>query len=61
VIKIRWEDIVNLSFGLISLELKIEGYKKNIKAHSHLIGFDKLVSKIEEKTGKTRAQMGLPN
>jgi len=33
---------------------------KNIKAHMHLIGFDELISKLEEKTGKTRVQIGIP-
>jgi hypothetical protein len=26
----------------------------------HLIGFDELVSKLEEKTGKTRSEIGIP-
>jgi hypothetical protein len=58
--EIRWNEINDLSFGKVSLEMKIASSEKNIKAHIHLVGFDELVSKIEEKTGKTRIQIGIP-
>lgn len=58
--EIRWNEIKDLSFGKTSLEMKIKSADKNIKAHMHLIGFDELVSKLEEKTGKTRSQIGIP-
>lgn len=53
-------EIKDISFGKTSLEMKIKSTDKNIKAHIHLIGFDKLVSRLEEKTGKTRSQIGIP-
>lgn len=58
--EIRWKEIRDISFGKVSLELKIVSFDKNIKAHVHLVGFDELVSKIEDKTGKTRIQIGIP-
>lgn len=58
--QIEWNEIKDLSFGKTSLEMKIKSADKIIKAHMHLIGFDELVSKLEEKTGKTRSQIGIP-
>ncbi|KAB1159390.1 hypothetical protein F7018_03500 [Tenacibaculum aiptasiae] len=58
--EIRWTEIQDLSFGKQSLEMKIISADKNIKAHMHLVGFDELVSTLEKKTGKTRAQIGIP-
>ncbi|AOR27290.1 hypothetical protein FORMB_02280 [Formosa sp. Hel1_33_131] len=58
--EIKWDEIRDLSFGKVSLELKIISSDKNIKAHMHLVGFQELVSKLEEKTGKTRIQIGIP-
>ncbi|SEA44121.1 hypothetical protein [Bizionia paragorgiae] len=58
--EIRWNEIREVSFGKVSLEMKIESSNKNIKAHMHLVGFDELVSNLEEKTGKTRIQIGIP-
>jgi hypothetical protein len=58
--EIRWNEITDVSFGKVSLEMKIESSNKNIKAHMHLVGFDELVSKLEEKTGRTRIQIGIP-
>ncbi len=58
--EIKWNEIRDLSFGKVSLEMKIASSDKNIKAHIHLVGFNELVTKLEEKTGKTRVQMGIP-
>lgn len=58
--EIKWNEIRDLSFGKVSLEMKIATSDKNIKAHMHLVGFDELVSKVEEETGKTRIQIGIP-
>jgi hypothetical protein len=37
--EIKWNEIRDLSFGKVSLELKIVSSDKNIKAHMHLVGF----------------------
>ncbi len=58
--EIKWNEIKDLSFGKVSLELKIVSSNKNIKAHIHLIGFQELVTKLENKTGKSRTEMGIP-
>lgn len=59
--EIKWGEIKELSFGKTSLELKISSADKTIKAHMHLVGFQELVSKLEQKTGKTKTDMGIPN
>jgi len=59
--EILWNEIEKITFGKVSLELKIQSSNRNkIKAHLHLVGFDELVSTLEEKTGKTRSQLGIP-
>ena len=58
---IRWNEIKDISFGKVSLELKIQSFDKNIKAHMHLVGFPELVSTIEEKTGKSKTEIGIPD
>ncbi len=58
--EIKWDEINDLSFGKVSLELKIAASDKNIKAHMHLIGFDNLITRLEEKTGKSKSEMGIP-
>lgn len=57
--EIKWHEIIKLSFGTISLELKIKSADKTIKAHLHLVGFQELVYKLENKTGKSRYEMGI--
>lgn len=57
--EIKWNEIRDLSFGKVSLELKIASSDKNIKAHMHLVGFQELVSKLESKTGKTKTEIGI--
>jgi hypothetical protein len=59
--EIKWNEIKDLSFGKVSLELKISSSDKNIKAHLHLIGFQELTAKLEQKTGKNKAEIGIPN
>lgn len=56
--EIKWTEIESVSFGKVSLELKIKSNKKAIKAHVHLIGFPQLIEVVEAKTGITRQQMG---
>jgi len=58
--EIKWNEIEDLSFGKVSLELKIASSNVKIKAHTHLVGFNELVSKLEEKTGKKRIEFGIP-
>lgn len=58
--EIQWKDIKDVTFGDVSLELKIKSHDKSIKAHMHLIGFDELLAKLEEKTGKTKGELGIP-
>jgi hypothetical protein len=57
--EIKWNEIRDLSFGKVSLELKIVSSDKNIKAHMHLVGFQELVTKLESKTGKTKTEIGI--
>ncbi len=56
---IHWNEITTISFGSISQELSIRSKQNTIRAHIHLVGFNELVSKLEEKTGKPRNEMGL--
>ncbi|MEO8934165.1 MAG: hypothetical protein ABI295_07640 [Xanthomarina sp.] len=58
--EIKWKEIEDVSFVNSSSELKIEGLDHTIMAHRHLVGFEELVSKLEQKTGKTRAEIGIP-
>lgn len=58
--EIKWEEIKDVSFGKVSLELKIKSSDKSIKAHMHLIGFENLVLLLEEKVGKNRQEFGIP-
>ncbi len=57
---IRWSDITSISFGKISLELKIKSHNQTIKVHMHLVGFPYFINEIEANTKFTRADMGLP-
>lgn len=59
--EIKWNEIRDLSFGKVSLELKISSFDKNIKAHMHLVGFQELVAKLVDKTGKTKTEIGIPD
>ncbi len=58
--QIQYNEINNITFGKTSQEIKISSSNKVIKAHIHLVGIDSLISKLEEKTGKTRNQIGIP-
>ncbi len=58
--EIKWDEIKDVSFGKVSLELKIKSSDKSIKAHAHLIGFENLVLLLEEKLGKNRQEFGIP-
>ncbi|WP_143032228.1 hypothetical protein [Tenacibaculum sp. MAR_2009_124] len=58
--KIRYNKISDITFGKTSQEIKISSSNKTIKAHIHLVGIDSLISKLEEKTGRTRNQIGIP-
>lgn len=49
VTKILWEDISNVSFSNISLELKLTAGRKNIKLHLHNVGFYDFIKLIETK------------
>lgn len=56
---IKWKDIQKVTFGKISLELKIQDQQNKIKCHQHLVGFHSLVEKLEEETGMSQNEMGL--
>jgi hypothetical protein len=58
--EIKWEEINDVKFGKVSSELKIKSADRSIKANLHLIGFDSLVNKLVEKTGKSLQEMGFP-
>lgn len=58
--EIRWNEIQSISFGAVSLELKIQSSDKKIKAHMHLVGFPEFIAELEEKTGKSKTEMGIP-
>lgn len=57
---IKWEDIVVVSYGKISQELKIETETEKIKIHQHAIGFPFLIEEIESRTEYTRKSLGIP-
>lgn len=59
--EILWGEINDLSFGKVSLELKICSPNNKIKAHMHLIGFQDFLVEIERYTGKTKAELGIPD
>ncbi len=55
-----WANIKTVDYGAVSMLLKISDGNYEIGCHAHLIGFDELVSELEECLGKTRAEMGIP-
>ncbi|MEM9675687.1 MAG: hypothetical protein AAF992_24055 [Bacteroidota bacterium] len=57
----RWIDITAITFGNVSLELKIRSRDQKIKAHLHLVGFPDLINEIESNTKFTRTEMGVAN
>jgi hypothetical protein len=57
---IMWSEIESITFGKISLELKIVSATDKIKAHVHLKGFEDLVDAIEANTTFTRTNMRIP-
>ncbi len=50
---IKWNELLDVTFGKMSQELNMKSKNKSIKAHIHLIGFPTLVEKLEEKTSKS--------
>ena len=50
---IKWNELLDVTFGKMSQELNMKGGSNNIKAHIHLVGFPTLIEKLEEKTGKS--------
>ena len=56
---ILWTDIKSITFGKVSLELKIKDENQKIKVHMHMVGFPDFISEIENKTGYSKKQMGL--
>lgn len=59
--EMKWKEIKDFSFGKVSSELKIISSDNTIKAHMHLVGFQDLVSILEQKTGKSRLDKGIPD
>jgi hypothetical protein len=57
---IKWEEIKSISFGKISLELKIKTDLVKIKIHQHSVGFPYLIDTIESKTNYTKKSMRIP-
>jgi len=57
---ILWGEITRISYGTMSHELTIRSADKKIKAHLHMVGFDELVYKLENKTKISRFEMGIP-
>lgn len=51
--EIKWNELLDVTFGKMSQELNMKSKNKNIKAHVHLVGFPTLIEKLEEKTGKS--------
>ncbi|MBI1286685.1 MAG: hypothetical protein GC178_03820 [Flavobacteriales bacterium] len=56
----KWVDIESVTFGKVSLELKIRSKDQQIKAHMHLVGFPYLIDEIESNTKFNRQEMGIP-
>ncbi|UII28161.1 PH domain-containing protein [Fulvivirga maritima] len=57
---IEWSDIQDVSFGKVSLELKIISNNNKIKVHMHSIGFGTLLEAIESHTDFNRIKIGIP-
>lgn len=57
--RIKWNDISFISFGQVSLELTVSNGITKIKAHSHMIGFDNLITELETKLTLKRVNLGL--
>ena len=57
--KIMWSNIEKVSFNKFSLELTISDKSNKIKVHSHLNGFERVISEIERKTKIKRTEFGL--
>lgn len=55
-----WSGIKTVDYGAVSMLLKVSDGNSKIGCHAHLIGFNELVSELEECLGKTRAEMGIP-
>lgn len=58
--EIKWNEIEEIFFENVNLELTIKGSNNHITAPMHLVGFPELVAELERKTGKTRSQFGIP-
>lgn len=57
---IKWNSIKSISFGKISLSLKIKSNDKTINVHQYTIGFNDFVNAIEANTSYTKQTMGVP-
>ncbi|MFK8010234.1 MAG: hypothetical protein AB8H03_28025 [Saprospiraceae bacterium] len=57
---IKWNEIDLISFGKVSLLLKIKGNNQTINLHQHTLGFLDFVDAIETNTNYTKQSMGLP-
>lgn len=57
--KLHWSDISKISFWQTSLELTMTDGTTKIKVHSHMIGFEQLLTKLEQRTNSKREEFGL--
>lgn len=58
---LNWQDVESVSFSAFSGYLKLkDGHGKVMKMHMHLVGLKTLTDLIEQKTGKTAAQLKIP-
>lgn len=57
--KLQWVNISKISFWQTSLELTVTDGTTKIKAHSHMIGFEQLLTELEQRTNSNRDEFGL--
>lgn len=58
--RIKWKEINDVKFNKASWQLKIQSEKTRINCHMHLVGFPKLVERLEKETSISRYQMKIP-
>ena len=55
-----WADITMVNYSAAMMNLKVSDGNSKVSCYAHLVGFKQLVSELEECSGKTRAEMGIP-
>ena len=58
--EIKWSDILNIKFKVLSGLLVLTTKNEIIKVHQHLVGLSKFIELIENKTKWTRKELKIP-